>query len=936
MTVLALALILGSISVASAASGKVKLTDIADNANEEAIQVSYDLGIVTGTPEGAYEPTKAVNRAEFAALIARALAIPESALATYTSTTFKDTSGYGWAVPYLAFCQQKGIMKGDGYGNAMPGRTISPNEAVTMILRAIGYTDNASVLVGQWPANYVSLGQSFLIYNNVSASTQLDKANAAQMIYNGLTVQLVQVDANSTVISLWDDQNSLTRTLPRTLLTAGLDCRYVGKTVITYDDARASKINLMPKVGAYGVMYKSNKDDEVVAVTEVETEFLAGKFTFNTTTGRADKFKAVDGTEYNLNAQAQDLVGILNNGNMNVYGGSYISNTSNGAVRWSEFNYFVNGDNHPGFGNTTETLNYPNKYLYNPAGSPHYIANYSVPSKLIVGAKVSGKTILELRSVAVWDVEIKGDHFLYESDLIDGKKFNGHDFPLDYNNEVDEYGYMLEGANSLDELVADNVIYIYKNGSNKIARIEVGTETQSGVVTNVNPKDNESTVGGKILGYSPYVGTGRSDVTATTSVNNEGTALLDLYGRIYAFKLSDASKGYYALFVSYRGAGSGFIGDNTEVKLFDKEGKESVYSTTKTLNADSTLADIRTDFLNTATGSPLSYTPQLVGYKLANGNLSSLKKRTGYVTGFLAGSTENRATINKAGSIIKVPVPSASGPVTNRDYLIDSGIVVFVLAADGTYSLGSLGDIKDSDLKEEYQYILNDTGKVGAILVHETDAGAQNAFVMITNITYESDGAGGDVAKIDGLSFAKGTGATAESWLTNVTVDELAVKLNGLRNVEGLGSTSTSAPVYPDAKPYYYWFEMVKFKIGEDGKLRVGNSTELLTGDRLVYDGWGVYFRGSYETGIEKAFSVNWEAATGSAILPRDTGTAVFDSDAVYYSLNPSKAWVAQRVNTSPFNNAGPNARYIFLKTDPKDFAYDVIIRVDNIGLTLR
>ena len=280
MTVLTLALILGSISMASAAKGDPKLTDIEGNANEEAIQVAYDLGIVTGTPEGAYEPAKAVNRAEFAALIARALAIPDSALATYTSTTFKDTSGYGWAVSYLAFCQQKGIMKGDGYGNAMPGRTISPNEAVTMILRAIGYTDNASVLVGQWPANYVSLGQSFLIYNNVSSDTQLDKANAAQMIYNGLTVQLVQVDANSTVISLWDDQNSLTRQLPRTLLTAGLDCRYEGKKVVTYEDASASKIALTDKVGAYGVLYKSNKDNEVVALTEVETVFIPGKFAF--------------------------------------------------------------------------------------------------------------------------------------------------------------------------------------------------------------------------------------------------------------------------------------------------------------------------------------------------------------------------------------------------------------------------------------------------------------------------------------------------------------------------------------------------------------------------------------------------------------------------------------------------------------------------------
>ncbi|MDD4630485.1 MAG: S-layer homology domain-containing protein, partial [Eubacteriales bacterium] len=154
--VLVLSLVLGSFSMAFAADTSAGLSDVSGIANEDAIQVAYDLNIVTGNPDGTFQPEKAVNRAEFAAMITRALAIPDSALAGYTTTSFKDTTGYGWAVPYLAFCQSKGIMLGDGYGNAMPGRTISVNEAMTMALRAIGYTANSSLLVGAWPANYVS------------------------------------------------------------------------------------------------------------------------------------------------------------------------------------------------------------------------------------------------------------------------------------------------------------------------------------------------------------------------------------------------------------------------------------------------------------------------------------------------------------------------------------------------------------------------------------------------------------------------------------------------------------------------------------------------------------------------------------------------------------------------------------------------------------
>ena len=126
-------------------------------------------------------------------MLTRALNIPDSALAGYTTTSFLDTAGYTWAVPYLAFCQSKGIMLGDGAGNVMPGRTITVNEAMTMALRAIGYTANSSLLVGTWPSNYVSIAQNNDLYDDVEASTTVDKASAAQIIYNLLTVQKVAV-----------------------------------------------------------------------------------------------------------------------------------------------------------------------------------------------------------------------------------------------------------------------------------------------------------------------------------------------------------------------------------------------------------------------------------------------------------------------------------------------------------------------------------------------------------------------------------------------------------------------------------------------------------------------------------------------------------------------------------------------------------------------
>jgi hypothetical protein len=776
----------------------------------------------------------------------------------------------------------------------------------------------------------------------------------------------------------------LTRQLPRTLLTAGLDCRYEGKKVVTYEDASASKIALTDKVGAYGVLYKSNKDNEVVALTEVETVFIPGKFSF-TSAGLIDTYKGLDGVTYNLSSQAKEIVDYFKNGTIdqheflnaysayqssnsytaNPYYGYYYTTSGSGiTAAWSQFNYFVNGEDRYGFGRDTATATFPGNYIYNSAG---------VPSKLIVAARVSGKTILDLRSVAVWDAELNGsDTFLYETDQIAGTKFNGHNFPLDYNNEVDEYGYVLAGADKLDDLAVDNVIYVYKNRDKNIKRIEVGTETQSGVVTNWNEKDEQSTVGGKVLGYAPYHGNGFSDVQV---VNNEGTALLDLYGRIYDFQLGEASKGNFALIVNH-GTDGYTAAASPIVKLFDKEGKENTYNLTSTVRdkqwwlgdktnegvpiAGSTIVAPNTvalgpTYINwyTAFGT---YTkdrqlPKLIGYKLSGSRLSSVKHGE-YVGQTLAGSTENYATVNSLNSIIKVPVSGG-----NKDYLIDSGAVLFIVNDKGDYSLGNIADIKGVDLKNPFQYILNDRDRVGGLVVHEKDAGAQHLYIMISNITDQSSSASESVAQVHGLSFADGVGAGEKTWLTDVEINAFAdttrngspSTLDALRNHFGLP--------YNVAKPRHYWFEIVKFRIGEDGVLR-GDSARLLRYDDTtaqlygsdeygaedVVDGnpdqavinaglghRGVYYvKGGYSTGLAGAFQVDYAYTSTSAIALTHDDFAVFDADALFYSLSGGK-WTVQKVNTGAFNGAGTTARYIFLKTDPTDFTFDVIVRVDNL-----
>ncbi|HYE12005.1 MAG TPA: S-layer homology domain-containing protein [Patescibacteria group bacterium] len=407
------------------AATPVGLSDIDGIANEDAIQVNFDLGIVTGNPDGTFLPTKAVTRAEFAAMITRALAIPDSALAGYTATTFKDTAGYSWAVPYLAFCQSKGIMLGDGMGNVMPGRTINTNEAVTMALRAIGYTANSAQLVGTWPSNYVTLAQNSDLYDDVANVTSVDKANAAQIIYNLLTVQKVAVNSDGETIAIWADA---AKTEASNLLNTGLGAEATAPQVLVGDED--SKINLMPYAGAYVVAYE--KSDEIVAIGEVKSDFLEGEYDL------ARNYFEVDDVDYK---------GVT----------SYSAITTSGV-------YLVNGD----------------------ATTPMTTLGAVSGTSIKIAVDLSSKTINKIYSIAIWTADNTDVVGTADLEAIDDKELLGYDFIEGDDNEIDMNSFELVGVSSLDKIAKDNVVYVYANNDGDIKRVAVGTEVITGKVTEVD------------------------------------------------------------------------------------------------------------------------------------------------------------------------------------------------------------------------------------------------------------------------------------------------------------------------------------------------------------------------------------------------------------------------------------------------------------------
>lgn len=513
--VLVLTLVLGSFSMVFAAPAQKTLSDIAGDANEQAIQVVNDLGIVEGYTDGTFKSGNNVTRAEFAAMITRALAIPESALAGYTSTSFKDASGYGWAVKYLGFCESRGIMIGDGNGNAMPGRTVTVNEAMTMVLRAVGYTNNSSVLVGSWPANYVSLGQTLGLYDDVATAVTINRGSAAQVIYNALPVALVQVATDGTTSKIVAERDEDDNPIYRTLLTAGLNCTQ-RKGTVDFDDN--SVIALAEYVGAYANIYL-NSDDEIVAVDPIST-FLTG---------------SLDGNEFT----ADDV--------------DYRFATGKDAVDLEEaVAKYTNAD-----ADGTTTL------------------GAITDSDITIAVELSGKTIKKIYSVAVWTTDNKAlaDDDV-QDEINDDQKLLGKEFDLDDDDDIDATSYALLGVNSLSDIKEDNVLYVYTLGNKdngKIVKIEVGTATVEGKVTRrAADKDGVDGYVYTIDGKKLYLA--NEDVAAPV-VGDEGKALLDYNGDIYDWDVNDSKSENYAVVTGEKNPN----GRDDMLMLLDKEGNEKDY-----------------------------------------------------------------------------------------------------------------------------------------------------------------------------------------------------------------------------------------------------------------------------------------------------------------------------------------------------------------------
>lgn len=179
------------------AAATTTFTDIYDTNVAQAAETLRLLGIVSGTGGTSFSPDRALTRAEFCKLAVELMGNGDKVASQMNRTVFQDVPSTHWARGYIAVATQgtttgsgdtavttPGIIRGDAYGNFNPDRAITYGEAVTILVRILGYGDSDVGMV--WPDGYLAKADELEITEglNLTANDTITRGQAALMMEN--------------------------------------------------------------------------------------------------------------------------------------------------------------------------------------------------------------------------------------------------------------------------------------------------------------------------------------------------------------------------------------------------------------------------------------------------------------------------------------------------------------------------------------------------------------------------------------------------------------------------------------------------------------------------------------------------------------------------------------------------------------------------------
>jgi hypothetical protein len=749
--VLVIAMVLSSMSFAFASD----LNDIADSDYKKAIETLVALGIIDGYDDGTYKPEKTISRAELAKILVEALGYGD--LVEGAASAFPDTINH-WAKGYVAIAAGTGLVVGYPDGTFRPENVVSYDEALTMVVRSLGYTD--AVLKGTWPTNYkVKAIDLDLNDDVVMKATGADRGGVAQIFYNALQAKMVEIDEDGLAVPVTPEKLFIDNvaTLEK-YYYVGTD-RFDEKD----NDYAGNLVDLKPYVYQYLDVY-TNSDDEVVYVKSVKSETLSGTVNKVDEAAGTIEVKDSNGDKYTIKTAAADITVYYNGEQTTIADGQFNEKLYRGNDLDTNYDALeakitvISGD-------ALDVIK---------AGNSEEIASGDTASHFVV----------ERATKAI----------LVDNDYVAGKaKISGEEgtisLPVD-DGEVDLEKITVTGAvEALEDIVEGDVVVSYESVDGAPVKLVVVRDAIEGEVTKTASSSTTVYVDGKEYSLSRITGSVRYGTRP--EIGDEGVFYLDNAGKIFAVDTDGAALTDYAIVLNqadglYTSRLNGSVKDYPQVELLTFEGEKVVYDVLVDLDLTDTtdkLDDVAT-YSNDAVTNDTDHALVTVTTALTD-NLTLYTFGTDQLVKY---------SVNEDGFIDEIQLMDVD---TNVEIELDD---IDDIAAEDAIVFNTVDDkVTTTDFLKDNQThtVLYKNGEIVVIVTANVKAADDDVYGVIAGTAKVKNAAGDVVTEVTALVDGEEVVYLAENDNAYTVSTSTAVKFNfgtddELDSVTGL-TTSTGA-----------------------------------------------------------------------------------------------------------------------------------------------
>lgn len=172
------------------------------DSEENILSLLNDLKVMQGDGNGNYNLDSYVSRAECTKVVTALSESRNNVASGLKISPFSDVKYTDWYAPYVQAAVTGGLCEGYIDGSFRPENQVTYEEAITMLLRALGYTDSDFGV--SWPYGQIGMAQSLEITKNVNSSigSPLTRRQVARMAYNTLNTK--QKGSSQKLLTIFD------------------------------------------------------------------------------------------------------------------------------------------------------------------------------------------------------------------------------------------------------------------------------------------------------------------------------------------------------------------------------------------------------------------------------------------------------------------------------------------------------------------------------------------------------------------------------------------------------------------------------------------------------------------------------------------------------------------------------------------------------------